>query len=69
MVSNCIVEDKQLKICFLTALSEYTDYEQCKKEVDHKPHERHFVAKPVSNTELIRRINEILTNDNYNLDI
>jgi two-component system, OmpR family, response regulator ChvI len=60
-------KDNQVKVCFLTAVSEFKEYEQYKKEAYPKPGERHFVAKPVSNDELIQRVNEMLTNDNYYL--
>src|ERR671922_2600385 len=61
-------KDKRVKVCFLTAVSEFQEYDQYKKEAYPKLGERHFVAKPVSNDELIRRINEMLTtNDNYYL--
>ena len=44
------------------------DYEQYKKEVYPKLHERYFVAKPISKDQLIRRVNEMLTtNDSYYL--
>jgi DNA-binding response OmpR family regulator len=53
-------KDNRVKVCFLTAVSEFAEYEQYKKEAYPKLGERHFVAKPVSNDELIRRVNEIL---------
>lgn len=53
--------DNSVKVCFLTALSDLRDYEQYKKEVYPKLDERHFVAKPISNDELIRRVNEMLS--------
>ncbi len=52
--------DPDVKICFITAVSEFTEYEQYKKEAYPRLGERHFVAKPVSDDELIRRVNEIL---------
>jgi DNA-binding response OmpR family regulator len=55
--------DKRIKVCFLTAVSELAEYEQYRKEASPKLGERHFVAKPVSNDELIRRINEMLANN------
>lgn len=58
------MKDSRVKACFLTAVSEFKEYEQYKKEAYPKLGERHFVAKPVPNDELIRRINEMLTNDN-----
>ena len=57
-------KDTNVKVCFLTAISEFMEYEQYKKEVYPKLGERHFIAKPVSNHELIRRVNEILTTNN-----
>jgi response regulator RpfG family c-di-GMP phosphodiesterase len=50
-------------VCFLTAISDLRDYEQYKKEAYPKLNERHFVAKPISNDEIIRRVNEMLTNN------
>ena len=58
------IKDNRVKVCFLTAVSEFGEYEQYRKEAYPKLGERHFVAKPVSNDELIRRVNEMLTNDN-----
>jgi DNA-binding response OmpR family regulator len=62
-------KDKRVKVCFLTAVSEFEEYEQYKKDAYPKLGERYFLAKPVSNDELIRRVNEMLTNDNYHLKI
>jgi DNA-binding response OmpR family regulator len=59
-------KDNQVKVCFLTAVSEFRGYEQYKSDVSPKPHERYFVAKPVSEDDLIRRVNEMLANDNNN---
>jgi two-component system, OmpR family, response regulator ChvI len=53
--------DNRVKVCFLTAISEFKDYEQCRREVYPKLGERHFISKPVSNRELLRRVNEMLT--------
>jgi hypothetical protein len=49
---------------FLTrkrAIGEFKEYEQYREEVCPKLGERHFIAKPVSNHELVRRINEMPT--------
>jgi DNA-binding response OmpR family regulator len=54
-------KDNEVKVCFLTAVSEFKEYEQYRKEVCPKLGERHFIAKPVSNFELIRRVKEMLT--------
>jgi DNA-binding response OmpR family regulator len=50
-------KDQHFKVCFLTALSELRDYEAYRKEVFPKMGERYFVAKPIENDELIRRVN------------
>jgi response regulator RpfG family c-di-GMP phosphodiesterase len=54
-------KDNGVKVCFLTAVSEFREYEQYRKEAYPRLGERHFIAKPVSNQELIRRVNEMLT--------
>jgi DNA-binding response OmpR family regulator len=59
--------DNRVKVCFLTAVSDFSDYKQYKKEVYPKPKERYFIAKPVSSDELIRRVNEMLTDNSYHL--
>ena len=53
-------KDQHFKVCFLTALSELRDYEAYRKEVFPKWGERYFVAKPIENDELIRRVNGIV---------
>jgi DNA-binding response OmpR family regulator len=62
-------KDSHVKVCFLTAVSEFRGYEQYKKNVSPKPHERYFVAKPVSEDDLIRRVNEMLANNNNNYNL
>ena len=54
-------KDNRVKVCFPTAISEFKEYEQYRKEVYPKLGERYFIAKPVSNLELIRRVNDMLT--------
>jgi|SRR5215216_446706 DNA-binding response OmpR family regulator len=54
-------KDNRVKVCFLTAVSEFIEYEQYKKETYPKMGERYFIAKPVSNDELIRKVNEMLS--------
>lgn len=56
-------KDSGVNDCFLTALSDLRDYEQPKKETHPKLNERHFISKPISNDEIIRRVNEMLTNN------
>ena len=59
-------KESHVKVCFLTAVSEFRGYEQYKKDVSPKPHERYFVAKPISEDDLIRRVNEMFANNNNN---
>jgi len=54
-------KDNRVKVCFLTAVSEFREYEQYKKEAYPKLGERYFIAKLVSNDELIQRVNEMLS--------
>lgn len=53
-------KDQHIKVCFLTALSELRDYEAYRKEVFPKLGERYFISKPITNEELIRRVNGII---------
>jgi DNA-binding response OmpR family regulator len=57
-------KDSHVKVCFLTAVSEFRDYEQYKSDVSPKPNERYFVAKPVSEDDLLRRVNDMVSNNN-----
>jgi FixJ family two-component response regulator len=41
-------KDNHVKVCFLTAVSEFRGYEQYKSDVSPKLHERYFIAKPAS---------------------
>jgi hypothetical protein len=41
-------KDDNIRVCFLTAVSEFKSYEQYKKDVFPKRHERYFVGKPIS---------------------
>jgi len=52
--------DQTVKVFFLTALSEMHDYDAFKSEVFPKEGERHFIAKPIENEEMLRRIYTIM---------
>jgi DNA-binding response OmpR family regulator len=52
--------DENIKVCFLTALSELHDYDAFKNEVFPKTGQRYYVQKPIENDEILERINEIL---------
>ena len=58
-------KDCHVTVCSLTAVSEFRDFEQYKIDVSPKPRERYFVAKPISEDDLVRRVSEMLTNE-YN---
>lgn len=47
----------------MTALSEMHDYDAFKKEVFPKEGERYFIAKPIENEEILKRINTVLANN------
>jgi DNA-binding response OmpR family regulator len=57
-------KDGTVKVFFLTALSEMHDYDAFKKEVFPKEGERYFIAKPVENEDILKRINTVLANTN-----
>jgi two-component system catabolic regulation response regulator CreB/two-component system response regulator ChvI len=52
---------KEIKVMFLTAVSEYQQYEAFRKMVFPKLGQRHFVSKPIVSEELVRRVNYILS--------
>jgi len=56
-------KDKTVKVFFLTALSDMHDY-AFKKEVFPKEGERYFIAKPIENKEILKRINTVIANTN-----
>ena len=56
--------DQTVKVFFLTALSEMHDYDVYKVEVFPKEGERYFIAKPIENEELLRRIDTIIARRN-----
>jgi CheY-like chemotaxis protein len=53
-------KDDTIKVFFLTALSEMHDYDAFKKDIFHKEHERYFIAKPIENEDIIKRINTVI---------
>ena len=57
-------KDDTIKVFFLTALSEMHDYGAFKKEVFPKEGERYFIAKPIENEEILKRINTVIANTN-----
>lgn len=52
--------DKNIKVCFLTALSELREYDIFKKEVFPKSGQRYYIQKPIENDEILERVNEII---------
>jgi CheY-like chemotaxis protein len=57
-------KDGTVKVFFLTALSEMHDYDAFNKEVFPKEGERYFIAKPIENEEILKRINTVIANTN-----
>ena len=56
-------KDKTIKVFFLTALSEMHDYDAYKKDVFPKEGERYFIAKPIENDEILKRINTVIAKE------
>ena len=52
--------DKKVKICFLTAGELYCGY----SDIFSSLPANYFIRKPIDNEELMKRINEIITDDN-----
>jgi DNA-binding response OmpR family regulator len=52
--------EKRVKVCFLTALTELYEYDKFKEEVSPKEDERYFIAKPIENEDLIKRVISII---------
>jgi DNA-binding response OmpR family regulator len=52
--------DPTTKVCFLTALSEFQEYDEFKKDVSPKSGERYFIAKPIDNETMLERVNEMI---------
>ena len=57
-------KDNTVKVFFLTALSEMHDYDAFKKEVFPKEGERYFIAKPIENKDILKRINTVIAYTN-----
>src|SRR5215471_19782281 len=57
-------KDGTVKVFFLTALNDMRNYDEFKKEVFPKEGERYFIAKPVENEDILKRINTVLANTN-----
>src|SRR5215831_11212519 len=55
-------KDNTINVFFLTALTEMHDYDAFKKEVFPKEGERYFIAKPIENEEILKRINTVIAN-------
>ena len=54
-------KDNRMKVCFLTAVSEFEEYKQLQERDYPKADKGYFIAKPVSNDKLIRSVNEVLS--------
>ena len=56
-------KDGTVKVFFLTALSDMRNYDEFKKEVFPKEGERYFIAKPIENDEILKRINTVIAKE------
>ena len=52
--------DENVKVCFLTAISELTEYKTTIQKIYPSLDENHIIRKPIDNTELVRQLNQIL---------
>jgi len=57
-------KDGTVKVFFLTALSDMRNYDEFKKEVFPKEGERYFIAKPIENDDILKRINTVIAYTN-----
>jgi DNA-binding response OmpR family regulator len=52
--------DNKIKVCFLTALSDFRNYELSRKEAFSKEGKILLIQKPIDNEKLIEQINTII---------
>jgi DNA-binding response OmpR family regulator len=52
--------DNKVKVCFLTAWSDFRDYEFSRKEAFSKEGEIRLIQKPIENEKLLEQINTII---------
>ena len=52
--------DLNVKVLFLTALTDLQEYNAFKMEVFPKEGQRHFVQKPIENEQILERVNAII---------
>jgi DNA-binding response OmpR family regulator len=51
----------RIRVCFLTAFTEFQEYDKFKEEMFAKEDEMYFIPKPILNDDLIKRLNSILS--------
>jgi len=52
--------DLNVKVLFLTALTDLQEYDAFKSEVFPKEGQRHFVQKPIENEQILEKVNAII---------
>jgi DNA-binding NtrC family response regulator len=52
--------DVKIKVIFLTALTDFNEFGDFKKDVSPKLRERHFIQKPISDIQLLEQVYSIL---------
>ncbi len=52
--------DENVKVCFLTAVSELTEYAAAIKEISHTLDQNLIIKKPIENIELVKQLNQII---------
>jgi CheY-like chemotaxis protein len=52
--------DENVKVCFLTAVSELTEYAAAIKEISPTLDQNCIIKKPIENIELVKQLNQII---------
>jgi FixJ family two-component response regulator len=60
LYENIKMIDNKVKVCFLTAWSDFGDYDLSRKEAFSKEGEIKLIQKPIENEKLIEQINTII---------
>lgn len=60
LYENIKMIDNKVKVCFLTAWSDFGDYDLSRKEAFSKEGEIKLIQKPIENEKLLEQINTII---------
>jgi len=54
--------DDAVRVCFLTAMDDFSEFQEYRKEAAPKANERYFVPKPVTGEDLLERVGFMTSN-------